>query len=331
MKNQRVLLLRRPDGLPASEDFGFDETAIPEPRDGEFVVAHSHIGLQPAARIRMSALPSYAKPSALGSVPYAQTVGTVIASRHSGFCEGDGVMSDGGWQSHSLSDGTNAFRLDSRIDPPTLALGCLGLSGMTAYVGMMDLAGARPGETVFVSAATGAVGSVAGQIARILGCRVVGVAGGPDKCRHAVEEFGYDVCVDHRLPDFATALDEACPDGIDIDFENVGGPVRDAVWRRMNDFSRVILCGLISEYNEAEPAAGPPWHYALVRRITLRGFLLRDHLDRRAAFLDDALGWLADGRLRYREHVTKGLLNTPAAFREVLTGGNFGKAIVALD
>jgi len=327
---RRFVLTRRPQGLPSAGDFALDEQPVPAPADRQFVLRHLYLGMQPAARIRMSEARSYAEPTPIGGVPYAQTVGIVTESRHPGFAPGDHVSSDGGWQTHSICDDTRGIRLDARIRPLSAALGCLGASGLTGYVGLLDIGRPKPGETVVVSAAAGAVGSIVGQIAKLRGCRAVGIAGGPHKCRHVVEALGFDACVDHRAPDFADALRHACPDGIDIDFENAGGGVRDAVWPLLNDFARVALCGLIAEYGATEPVPGPGWMHALVRRITVQGFLMRDHLHRRDAFIDDMVGWLADGSIRYHEDVTEGFENVPAAFIGMLSGRNLGKSVVAL-
>jgi NADPH-dependent curcumin reductase CurA len=279
----------------------------------------------------MSSLPGYAPSSPLGSVPTAPVIAEVIASRHAGFEVGQMVVAaDGGWQTCSISDGTGVEILDERTRPETYALGCLGSSGMTGYVGILDIARAKAGETVVVSAASGAVGSVAGQVAKLQGCRVIGIAGGSEKCGYVVDQLGFDACIDHRAKDFREALAAACPDGIDVDFENVGGAVRDAVWSLMNTHSRVALCGVVGEYGASAPQPGPSWYEALVRRITIQGFLMRDHLHRRSDFLDQASRWVAEGKLRYREHMTNGLENTPRAFIDMLSGRNFGKAIVSL-
>ena len=329
--NRRVLLVRRPEGMPVDADFDIEDAPIPRPADGEILLRHRHIGLQPSSRIRMSQLPGYAPPSPLRSVPTGPVVAEVIETKNNAFAKGDIVVAaEGGWQSYSLSDGSGVEKLDERTFCETHALGCLGSSGMTGYVGILDIAKARAGETVVVSAASGAVGSVAGQIAKLQGCKVVGIAGGHEKCAYVIERLGFDACVDHRADDFLDRLAAACPDGIDVNFENVGGLVRDATWKLMRRHSRVALCGVISEYGVAEPLPGPSWYEALVKRITIQGFLLRDHLHRRSDFLDDASRWLRDGKLQYREHITHGLENAPRAFMDLLAGRNFGKAIISL-
>ena len=326
MKNTQILLRRRPEGMPRLEDFEIVESELAEPRDGELVVAHHYIGLQPAARLRMGA--DYHPTMPLDSVPLAQAVGQVVRSRNPAFPEGMHVMVNGGWQSHSIWNGDNVSVIDAKAVPITYHLGCLGSSGMTAYVGLNDLVQLQPSQTIVISAATGAVGSVAGQLARLKGCRVVGVAGSQAKCNFAVREYGYTACIDHRADDFAERLAAACPDGVDIDFENVGGMVRDGVWSLMNNFGQVLICGLISEYNRPGLVAGPGWKSALERSLTVRGFRLGDHMHRRQAFLDETTELVARGLLKTREDITFGLANLPSAFISMLNGGNFGKTIV---
>ncbi|MFC4670996.1 NADP-dependent oxidoreductase [Seohaeicola nanhaiensis] len=328
MQNRHIILKQRPDGLPRLTDFALEASPIRALEEGEFLVANSFIGLQPAARIRMGTGDSYAAPTPLGTPPYGQTVGRVVQSRHPGFAEGDHVALEGAWESHTISNGEKAWVFDPQIAPESYWLGCLGVSGMTGYVGVKEILKAQAGETIVISAATGAVGHVAGQIAKAMGCRVIGVAGGAEKCAAAVSEFGYDICVDHRDPSFAERLAEACPDGIDLDFENVGGPVRDAIWRLMNPFGRIAICGLISEYNAEGAIGGPSWQLALARRLTVRGFLLRDHLELRPSFIAEVSALLAKGAFRTRETITDGIENAPSAFIDMLQGRNFGKALV---
>ena len=218
--------------------------------------------------------------------------------------------------------------LDPAAAPITTALGVLGMPGMTAYAGLLEIGRPKPGETVAVAAASGAVGSVVGQIAKIKGCRAVGIAGGPDKCRYVVQELGFDACVDHRAPDFAHQLETACPAGIDVYFENVGGAVQQAVWPLLNDFARVPVCGLIAQYSAAAPTPGPDMFSVLRKRLTLRGFIVSDFAAKQADFLREASEWVRSGRLKYREDVVEGLENAPAAFLGLLQGKNFGKLLV---
>ena len=330
MINRQIVLSSRPSGLPVAENFRFVEAAVPEPGDGQVLIRHEWLGLAPAARLRMSETESYKAPLALGDVVYGQAVGVVVRSRHPGFAAGDPVVStSGGWQTYSLADGALLSKIDPAIAPPTVWLGALGTSGMTAYIGLFDIGHVKSGDTVVVTAASGGVGSVAGQIAKLSGCRVVGIAGGAAKARHVVDDLGFDACIDYRAPDFAAQLKQACPDGVDVYFENVGGSVRDAAWPLMNTNGRVVVCGLIAEYNDG-PQAGPGWFTILAKRLQLRGFIMSDHLDRRADFVRDMSRWYAQGHIRVREDVSEGLEQTVPAFIGMLQGRNFGKTIVKL-
>jgi NADPH-dependent curcumin reductase CurA len=256
------------------------------------------------------------------------TVGEIVTSRNAKFAVGDIVTGFGGWQDYALSHGAGLRKLDPAAAPVTTALGVLGMPGMTAYVGLLEIGRPKPGETVVVAAASGAVGSVVGQIAKIKGCRAVGIAGGSDKCRYVVEELGFDACIDHRAADFARQLQAACPDGIDVYFENVGGAVQQAVWPLLNDFARVPVCGLVAQYNAATPMPGPDMSSVLRKRLTLRGFIVWDFAAKQADFLGDAGEWVRTGRLKYREDVVEGLEKAPAAFLGLLQGKNFGKLLV---
>jgi len=286
-------------------------------------------------RGRMSDAPSYAAPVALGAVMVGGTVCRVESSRHPGFQPGELVLAYSGWQDYALSDGAGLLRLDPAAGRPSLALGVLGMPGFTAYMGLLDLGAPKAGETVVVAAATGAVGSVVGQIARNLGCRVAGIAGGPDKCRYAVEELGFDACLDHRAPDLGARLAQACPGGVDVYFENVGGAVFEAVLPLLNPRARVPVCGLISQYDLEPGAAGATLSAAqlervlLTRRVRMQGFIIFDDYGPRfGEFRKTMAEWLREGRIKYREDVAEGLENVPAAFIAMLRGGNFGKLIV---
>lgn len=328
--NRRFVLHSRPNGRPSVDDFRMVETSVAPLGDGEFLVRHQLIGLAPAARIRIGTHRAYAPPVDLGETVYAQTAGTVVESRDPAVPVGTGIVSDGGWQEYSVGTAASTRRIDMSRITLVEALGVLGSSGLTAHVGMVDIGRPAEGETIVVSAASGAVGSIAGQIARILGARVVGIAGGAEKCAYVVDELGFDTCVDYRAPDFGTALAAACPDGVDVYFENVGGKVGAAVWELLNNFARIPVCGLVSEYGDAKLANGPSLFSALVKRLTITGFLLRDHLDRRDEMLATLEGWLRDGRIRYREHFVDGFETLPAAFGDLLDGSKLGKLIVRL-
>ena len=330
-KNRQIVLKRRPVGIPTVEDFAMVESLVPEPRDGEVLTRALWLSLDPYMRGRMSDRKSYAPSVPLDGVMGARTVSRVIESRDSRCAPGDIVLAPGGWQDYAALPAAGLRKLDPEAAPVSTALGVLGMPGMTAYVGLLDIGQPREGETVVVSAASGAVGSVAGQIARIKGCRVVGIAGGTAKCRFVVEELGLDACVDHRVPGFGEALTRACPNGVDVYFENVGGAVQEAVWPLLNDFARVPVCGLIAQYNDEEPRPGPNLSSVLTKRLVVRGFIVSDHGDRWDAFYRDASAWVRDGRMKYREDVVEGLERAPEAFIGLLQGRNFGKLLVRVS
>lgn len=331
--NRQITLAARPKGEPRESDFRLVETPIPEPGPGQMRLRTLYLSLDPYMRGRMNAGPSYAPPVEIGQVMGGGTVSRVEVSNVPGFREGDLVEAYAGWQDDALSDGRGVRKLDPTIAPVTTALGVLGMPGMTAWTGLMNIGQPKPGETVVVAAASGAVGSVVGQLAKIKGCRAAGIAGGEQKCRYVVEELGLDACVDHRAPDFAEKLGAACPAGIDVYFENVGGPVFDAVLPLLNKFARVPVCGLIAHYNDTRPPEGPDrlprlMSQVLVKRLTLRGFIVFDFASQQGDFLAEVAPMVRDGRIRYREHVVDGLENAPRALIGLLRGENFGKVIV---
>jgi NADPH-dependent curcumin reductase len=326
--NRQILLKSRPEGKPGLGNFELAERPVPEPGDGEVLMRIRYLSLDPYMRGRMSAAKSYAKPAEVGQPMVGGTVGDVIASRNPKFAVGDVVLGFGGWQEYALSNGAGLRKLDPAAAPISTALGVLGMPGTTAYVGLLEIGKPQPGETVVVAAASGAVGSVVGQIAKIKGARAVGVAGGADKCRFVTETLGFDACVDHRAGDFAAALAAACPSGIDVYFENVGGAVQQTVWPLLNDFARVPVCGLIAQYNATTPMPGPDMFSVLRKRLTLRGFIVSDFAARQPDFLREASEWVRNGRLKYREDVVEGLQNAPSAFLGLLDGKNFGKLLV---
>ena len=329
--NRQILLKSRPDGAPSLDNFELVRREVLEPGDGEVLMRTRYLSLDPYMRGRMSAAKSYAKPVEVGEPMAGGTVGEIVASRNAKFAVGDVVLGYGGWQDYALSRGVGVRKLDPAAAPITTALGVLGMPGMTAYAGLLEIGRPKAGETVAVAAASGAVGSVVGQIAKITGCRAVGIAGGPDKCRYVVDELGFDVCVDHRAPDFAHQLEAACPAGIDVYFENVGGAVQQAVWPLLNDFARIPVCGLIAQYSAATPMPGPDMSSVLRKRLTLRGFIVTDFAAKQDDFLRDASDWVRNGRLKYREDVVEGLENAPTAFLGLLQGKNFGKLLVKVS
>jgi NADPH-dependent curcumin reductase CurA len=334
--NQRIVLASRPDGRPTAENFRLEEAAVPSAGEGEVLLKLRYLSLDPYMRGRMSAAKSYAAPVEIGSVMEGGTVGEVVESHSAGFAPGDFVLSHSGWQSYAVANASTLRKLDPEQAPLTTALGVLGMPGFTAYSGLLTIGQPKEGETVVVAAATGPVGSAVGQIAKLKGARAVGIAGGADKCRALIDEFGFDVAVDHHSPNFAQELALACPNGIDVYFENVGGKVFAAVFPLLNPFARVPVCGLIAQYNQSGPFDGPDRLPALMRDIlskslTIRGFIQRDFADQRPAFYHDMAKWIADGQIRYREDIVEGLENAPKAFISMLEGGNFGKLVVKLS
>jgi hypothetical protein len=329
--NRQILLKSRPAGPPGLDNFELVTSPVPEPGEGEVLMRTRWLSLDPYMRGRMSAAQSYARPVEVGQPMVGGTVSEIAASRHPKFAAGDVVLGYAGWQDYARSDGSGLVRLDPAVAPVSTALGVLGMPGMTAYAGLLEIGQPKAGETVAVAAASGAVGSVVGQIAKIKGCRAVGIAGGADKCRHVVEELGFDACVDHRAGDFAARLAAACPAGIDVYFENVGGAVLEAVWPLLNDFARIPVCGLIAQYNATAAMPGPEWFSVLRKRLTVRGFIVTDFVSKQADFMRDAGTWVKTGRLKYREDVVEGLENAPEAFLGLLQGRNFGKLLVKVS
>ena len=332
--NRRITLASRPVGAPTAENFRLEEVPLAAPAAGQVLLRTLYLSLDPYMRGRMSTAPSYAPPVALGEVMVGGTVSRVEASQHPNFKVGDLVLGQSGWQSHALSDGTGLNKLDAAMAQPSLALGVLGMPGFTAYMGLLDIGQPKAGETVVVAAASGAVGAVVGQIAKLKGCRAVGIAGGAEKCRYVVEELGFDVCIDHHAADFPQQLAAACAQGIDVYFENVGGAVFDAVLPLLNTGARIPLCGLIAHYNNTALPAGPDRLGVLLRtiltkRMKMQGFIIFDDYGHRyGEFFQQMSEWLAAGKIKFREDMVDGLENAPQAFMGLLEGKNFGKLVV---
>ena len=331
----QIRLAKRPEGEPDDSCFTVvTHDELPEPADGQVLLRVVYLSLDPYMRGRMSAAKSYADPVEVGDVLVGGTVCEVMSSRHPDHAAGDFVLSYSGWQTHALADGSRLRRLDPSVVPLSTALGVLGMPGFTAYAGLLEIGKPQEGETVVVAAATGPVGSAVGQIAKLKGARAVGIAGGPDKCRALIEEFGFDAAVDHRSPTFAADLKAAVPDGVDVYFENVGGHVAAEVFKRMNLYGRVPVCGLVANYNATSVPEGPdrlPGFMGLVLRqsLTVRGFIQGEFTRSHGRdFVRDMSRWVADGSVRYREDVVDGLDNAPEAFRGLLAGRNFGKLLV---
>jgi NADPH-dependent curcumin reductase len=333
---RRFVLVRRPQGEPLASDFRFEEVPVPVPAAGQILLRTRYLSLDPYMRGRMTDAPSYVPPVALGAPMGAQTVSVVEASNNPAYRAGELVVANAGWQDYAVSDGPDLMRIDPSLERPSHALGVLGMPGLTAYIGLLDIGTPRAGETVVVAAATGAVGSVVGQLARLKGCRVVGVAGGPEKCDFAVKNLGFDACVDHRGGELRERLAAACPKGIDVYFENVGGEVLYAVVPLLNVGARVPLCGLIAWYNLEKAPTGidrtPALLSSVLRwRIKIQGFIVLDHYQRFPVFYKDMSGWLRDGQVRYREDVIEGLEQAPRGLIGLLKGENFGKLVVRVS
>ncbi|MDR0253695.1 MAG: NADP-dependent oxidoreductase [Brucellaceae bacterium] len=335
LSNKRIVLASRPAGRPSAENFRLESAPVPEPAEGQVLLKLHYLSLDPYMRGRMSDAKSYAAPVALGDVMEGGTVGEVLVSRHKDFAAGDMVLSHSGWQTYAVADAVGLRKLDPASAPLTTALGVLGMPGFTAYAGLLTIGQPKAGETVVVAAASGPVGSAVGQIAKLYGARTVGIAGGTQKCKALIEEFGFDVALDHYRPDFAEALKAACPSGIDVYFENVGGKVFEAVFPLLNQFARVPVCGLVAQYNSTGIFDGPDRLPSLMRDVlskslTIRGFIQRDFSEQRPAFYLAMTQWIAEGKVRYREDIVEGLENAPEAFTGMLEGKNFGKLVVQL-
>ncbi|MDA0334601.1 MAG: NADP-dependent oxidoreductase [bacterium] len=328
--NWRIVLAARPKGLPTEADFRLEEVPIVQPGEGEILVRTRYLSVDPYMRGRMNEGASYAPGVGLGEVMVGGAVGDVVASRHAGFAEGDVAQVHSGWQDYGLASGDGARKVDPDLAPISTSLGVLGMPGITAWVGLLEIGHPQAGETVVVSGAAGAVGSLVGQIARIKGCRVVGVAGSDVKVSHVTDELGFAAAFNYKTTlDYGAALGELCPDGVDVYFDNVGGTISDAVLQHMNVGGRISVCGQISQYNLRTPEMGPrlTWLF-ITRRLQMRGFLVFDFEKLYAKALQEMSAWVQDGRLSYREDIVAGLEQTPAAFIGMLTGDNIGKRLV---
>lgn len=333
-QNRRWLLASRPHGAPTPENFRLDTTEVPTPATGEVLLRTVFLSLDPYMRGRMSDEPSYSAPVELGDVMVGGTVSRVETSKLEGFEEGDWVLGYSGWQDYALSDGTGLTNLGKNPHRPSWTLGVLGMPGFTAYMGLLDIGQPKEGETLVVAAATGPVGATVGQIGKIKGCRVVGIAGGIEKCRHAIETLGFDVCIDHRADDFEQQLKQACPQGIDVYYENVGGKVFDAVLPLLNTAARVPICGLVAGYNSTELPAGPDrlpllMGTMLKKRLRMQGFIInQDYGHRFDEFFSEMSRWVEEGKIHYREQMVDALENAPETLIGLLEGKNFGKVVI---
>jgi len=335
--NPQIRLASRPQGEPTLDNFERVEVDIPTPKSGEILLRAIYLSLDPYMRGRMNAGKSYARPVEIGEVMEGRAVAQVVASNLPSFRVGEFVLNNAqGWQEYALSNGAGLHKIDPAAGPISYALGVLGMPGLTAYTGLANIGRPKARETLVVAAASGAVGSVVGQIGRLRGCRVIGIAGGAAKCRYVQEELGFDVCLDHHEPNLAERLQAACPQGIDVYFENVGGPVFEAVLPLLNNFARVPVCGLIAHYNASAPPAGPdrlPQLMAaiLTKRLHVQGFIVWDFATQLPQFLADMSQWLREGRVKYKEDITAGLDNAPRELIGLLRGENFGKKIIQVS
>lgn len=328
--NRQIIFARRPNGAPTPDCFSLVTTPMPSVGPSQALIRNDFLSVDPYIRMRMEEKDSYAPVMAIGETLVGRTVGQVVDSRIDGFAAGDWVVGRLGWQDYSAAKAADLQKIDLAAAPATAYLGALGSTGITAWVGLMTFGRPQAGETVLVSAASGAVGSVVGQLARLQGCRAVGIAGGASKCKLVKEEFGFHDCIDYKSPTFVEDLARAVPEGVDVYFDNVGGPILDAVLPRLNNFARIPLCGLVSQYNATEPYGVKHLREVFNRRVTLRGFVLSDHKDLWPAATQALASAYGAGRLKYRETITDGLENAPQAFIDMLGGSNIGKQLVRL-
>ncbi|PHR23896.1 MAG: NADP-dependent oxidoreductase [Desulfotalea sp.] len=335
--NHRIVLASRPKGAPVQENFRLEERVAPVPNEGEVLLRSIYLSLDPYMRGRMSDTPSYAPPVDIDAVMVGATVCQIEESRNPNFAIGEWVLAYSGWQLYAVSDGSDLTKLGTNPEHPASALGILGMPGFTAYMGLLDIGKPKPGDTLVVAAATGPVGATVGQIGKLKGCHVVGVAGGPEKCSYAKETLGLDECLDHKDPDFANLLKQACPDGIDIYYENVGGKVFDGVLPLLNVGARIPVCGLISGYNATSLPDGPDrlsvlMGTILIKRIKVQGFIIFDDYGHRYdEFVQNMTEMLATGKIHYREQLIEGLASAPQAFMGMLEGENFGKLVIKVN
>ena len=328
--NKQVLLASRPKGAVTEDNFRLVEVPVGKAGAGEVLVRNEWLSLDPYMRGRMSDAKSYAKSAEIGEVMVGQTVGEVVESKDPNFKAGDKVLTPLGWQLYGIANAKELTKIDAQRAPVSYYLGILGMPGITAWFGLFEIGQPKPGNTVVVSAASGAVGSVVGQLARIKGCRVVGIAGGKTKCDYVVKDLGFDACIDYKAGNLLADLREHCPKGVDIDFENVGGVILDTVLRVMNLYSRVVVCGLIAEYSATEPYGYKNLRSVLVNRIRMQGMIFLDWKDRYGEALKGLSGYLAEGKLKFRESIVEGIDNAPKGLIALLKGENFGKQLVKL-
>lgn len=325
--NIQIKLAETPTGTPEPKHFDVHKETMPDIKDGEFLSKTLYLSLDPYMRGQIAGrhISGSVNP---GDILRGEAICEVVNSKHPEFAIGDIVSYFAGWQQFSVSDGQQVSKIDPRISPPSLALGILGMPGLTAYAGLIDLGEPKEGDVLVVSSATGGVGSMVGQIGKVKGCHVVGIAGSAEKCKWAVENAGFDVCLNYREEDLPSALDKSCPDGVDIYFDNVGGNILETVMERLSLSARVVLCGLMAQYNLEERLPGTNPSNIIRSRATVRGMVVYDHFHKQKDFVEDVLNWLDDGLITYREDVTEGIENAPESFCRLMKGQNFGKTII---
>lgn len=333
--NRRIVLAERPVGTPDENTLRLEEAEVPVPGNGEMLLKTRFLSLDPYMRGRMNDAKSYAEPVKIGGVMTGQVVAEVMESNLEGYAEGEYVLAGSGWQDYALSDGTDVLNLGKSPENPSWALGILGMPGYTAYAGLTQIGEPKSGETLVVAAASGPVGATVGQIGKIMGCRVVGIAGGPEKCAHVKNNLGFDECLDHRSENFAEQLKAACPDGVDIYFENVGGKVLYAVLPLLNPFARIPVCGVVSWYNlpglPDGPDMGPAIMGTILRmKVKMQGFIIFDSFPKSlySEFYPKMTEWLKNGEVKYKEQIVEGLENAPQSLNQLLVGKSFGKMVV---
>lgn len=332
-KNRQFLFVSRPLGLPSDENFRLKEVEVPELLDGQVLIRTLYLSVDPYMRGRMSDAKSYVEPFPLGEVLTGGVVGEIVESKHEKWQTGDVVVGLGGWQDYTVSNGRGLLKIDPTQAPISTALGIVGMTGLTAYFGLLDIGQPQEGETVVVSGAAGAVGTVAGQIAKLKGCRVVGIAGDDSKCDYLVKELGFDVALNYKsTPNLSSALQEACPQGVDVYFDNVGGEITDAVMHHLNFQARIAICGQISQYNLEQPTLGPRVFVQLLKKSALaKGFIVNDYAPRHMEGMQQLIQWLAAGQLKYSENIVDGLENAVDAFLGLFRGENIGKQLVKVS
>ena len=330
--NRQYKLAKRPVGLPQDHDWSYCESNIPSIVEGELLMENHYISLDPAMRGWMNEGRSYIEPVQIGEVMRAGSVGRVLSSKNERFQEGDYVVGVGGVQSHAISNGKGLVKVDPKLAPLQRYLGTLGMPGMTAYFGLLDITNPQEGETVVVSGAAGAVGSVVGQIARIKGCRTIGIAGGPEKCQYIIDELGYDGAIDYKNEKVRERLKELCPGRVDVYFDNVGGEILDTVLGRLNRGARISICGAISQYNATDKMQGPSNYLSLlVNRARMEGFVVFDYAKRYGEATKELVTWMASGQLKSKEHIVEGLKKFPETLNMLFSGGNFGKLVLKVE